>query len=248
MRSNELPKTIAAALALSAPIAAGAAEGGNWDWSITPYLWAASIGTNLEVDVPPVEADNTTRFKDIVSKLNGIVPLHLEGQGSEWGVLSDVLYLSVSQKHEGDRFRTDASQKIGQFELAATWNPAGGARDGFQLFGGLRYLWGTVGIRIDPLATPNGTVDLKLDKDFADLMLGARYTTRVSERWDFTVRGDGSWGSTDGVYGAAARFQYHTSNGAWIFGYRYERQNFGSAGKTLNIDMYGPEIAYAFRF
>ncbi len=240
--------TVAALLGTAIPVSdALAAEDGGWAWSLTPYLWAPSISTSFKIDVPPIEGDNTTRFKDIVSKINFALPLHLEGQGDEWGVLSDVMYLSLSQKTESARFRTDTSQKIGQFELAATWNPGGGAREGFQAFGGLRYIWGQVGLRIDPLFTPNATKDLSVDKGFADLMLGARYTARLSDRWDLTMRGDGSWGSTDGVYGAAGRFAYHTSNGAWLFGYRWQRQNLSTAGKSLTIDLYGPEVAYAFK-
>jgi len=63
-----------------------------------------------------------------------------------------------------------------------------------------------------------------------------------------TLRGDGSWGSTDGTYGADAVFTYATSNGAWVLGYRYLRPKFSDGDREFNVKMYGPEFGYSFKF
>ena len=56
---------------------------------------------------------------------------------------------------------------------------------------------------------------------FYDFMVGARYTWAFSDRWSLTLRGDGSWGDTEGTWNASVLGQYRTGNGSWAFGYRY---------------------------
>ena len=40
--------------------------------------------------------------------------------------------------------------------------------------------------------------------DLNDFMLGARYTWSLSERWGLTLRGDGSFGDTEGTWNTSA--------------------------------------------
>ncbi len=247
MRSNnDRLAAIIAALLFAAPMSTVFAAEGGWDWQIGPVLWAPSLSTSLKLDVPPVETGGTTRFSDVVSKLNFALPLHMEGQGDDWGVLADIQYLSSSQKRTRDNFTTDADQKVGAFELAGVWSPGETRYEGFEVFGGLRYLWAKVDVKITPLGEIGllPTLDVGLDKSFSDFMLGGRYTAKLSDRWSLTLRGDGSWGGTDGVYTASALFGY----GNWQFGYKYQKQKFGAADKSFDIDMYGPVVAYMFKF
>jgi hypothetical protein len=37
--------------------AARAAEGEGWDWMVAPYLWAATIGTDVRTEVPPADTE-----------------------------------------------------------------------------------------------------------------------------------------------------------------------------------------------
>ncbi len=228
--------------------AAFAADSGDWDWSLTPYAWLPAVGTDIHIDVPPIDTGGTTQFSAIRAKLGFTIPLHLEGQGDDWGLLSDLLYLPLSAKTHGEFFSTDTSLDAGIFELAAVWSPGQVRHEGFEVIGGLRYLWASIDFKLIP-ANP----DLPIGKvspgtDYADFMLGARYIAKLSDRWDLTLRGDGSWGSTDGTYGADAVFTYATSNGAWVFGYRYLSLKFGDSDREFNVKMYGPEIGYAFKF
>ena len=80
-------------------------------------------------------------------------------------------------------------------------------------------------------------------------MIGARYTWALSPKWGLTVRGDGSWGDTDGTWNASALVQYHTDGGgSWAFGYRYLEADFENDGDKLGVSLSGPTIGYAFRF
>jgi len=242
---NAMTKLVAALLFAGVPIGAAAED---WDWSLTPYAWLPAVGTDIHIDVPPIDTGGTTQFSAIRPKLGFTIPLHLEAQGDEWGLLSDLLYLPISADRHNDIFSTDTSLDAGIFELAAVWSPSPVRHEGFELIGGLRYLWASVDFKLIPAnpALPSGKISV--DKDYPDFMLGARWTAKLTDRWALTLRGDGSWGSTDGTYGADAVFTYATSNGAWVLGYRYLRLKFSDDDRDFNVKMYGPEFGYSFKF
>jgi len=239
---------IASALLLAcAPISAAYADD-SWDWSLAPYAWLPAIGTSVTADVPPIESDSTTQFSGWAPKLGFTIPLHLEGQGDDFGILSDILYLPLSNDRNGRVFGTKSEFDAGVFELAGVWSPGPVRHDGFEVIGGLRYLWSSLDLKLVPnnSALPSGKITI--DKSYADFMLGVRYLTKLNDRWGFSARADGSWGSTDGTYGATAGFTYATSNGAWVIGYKYLKLKFSSNNAEANARLYGPEFAYNFNF
>src|SRR4249919_3048799 len=81
-----------------------------------------------------------------------------------------------------------------------------------------------------------------------DFMLGVRYTFAFGRNWGLTLRGDGSWGDSDGTWNASALAQYHLQHGSWAFGYRYLDVNLKPNGNRVSINMSGPVVGYAFRF
>jgi hypothetical protein len=245
MRIDNLRMKIAAALLVAgAPLSAFAADGGTWDWVIAPYLWAPAIGTSVHVDVPPVDTGGTTQFSDVVSKLNFALPLHVEGQGDDFGIFADVLYLSLSQERHRELFTTATDQKFGIFELAGVWSPGEQRHEGFEAFGGLRYLWANIDLKIKPVNTALPSASVGVDKSFSDFMVGGRYRTQLSDNWALSLRGDGSWGGTDGIYTASFTFEY----GGWLLGYKYQQQKYGFEDRAVKVNLYGPVVGYAFKF
>ena len=67
--------TIAAVLIA---VAAGAEASDTWQWSITPYLWAADISEDLILD-GDVVGGGDTEFTDLVDKIDSSLQLHFEG-------------------------------------------------------------------------------------------------------------------------------------------------------------------------
>jgi hypothetical protein len=78
-------------------------------------------------------------------------------------------------------------------------------------------------------------------------MLGARYTW-ASDRWGLTLRGDGSFGGTEGTWNASAIGQYRTGNGAWLFGYRYLSVELDNGPSQTELTVMGPIVGYGFIF
>jgi len=63
--------------------AARAAEGEGWNGIVAPYMWAASIGTDVNADASAAGTDSA--FSDIIDKIDGALIARVEGQGDHFG-------------------------------------------------------------------------------------------------------------------------------------------------------------------
>lgn len=234
-------------LSLAMPAQAAADTGGEaWDWYVAPYLWMPSVGVDLNRNMPPF--GNETAFDDIISKIDMALFVHAEGQGDRFGVFGDFIYFSLSDDKTRQVYSSEASLDATVIEVAGVWNVSPERYDGLDLFAGLRYFDVELGLQLDPVNPSFATVDLGTDDSFADAMIGARYNAKLSDRWGVALRGDGSWGDTDGSYSASAMFNYKMGNGAWLFGYRYLEVELPTTAQSVTIDLSGPVVGYAFSF
>jgi hypothetical protein len=240
----------AAALLLVAPFAAQAApqSGSDWDWLVAPYVWAASIGTDVRTVTPPSNASNDVAFDDVLDKLDGVFEVHGEGQGDAFGVLADFTYFGLADEDDHRFLRTESDLDLRLFELAAVWSPGPERFTGLETFAGARIIDLDTTIQFIPYNPAFSGRPLKLGDTFYDVMIGARYTWALSDRWTLTLRGDGSWGDTEGTWNASVVGQYRTRNGGWVFGYKYFDVDLEQGGESLSVSLDGPVIGYAFRF
>ncbi len=219
----------------------------RWDWAVAPYLWATAITTDAEVRGQPVGSE--VDFGDVIDKLDMAFLLHVEGQGDQFGLMADYIYLAVSDDSSSDTFNLDASLDTTIFELAGVWSPGEERFTGFEAFAGLRYLSTEADLKFDLENPALPDQRRTLDKSFTDAMVGARYTAKLTDHWGMTLRGDGSFGDSEGGYSVGAIFQYHTKSGMWALGYRYltvELQT--GSGESLDLTLSGPIVGYAFKF
>lgn len=252
---NAHPKTagiatlacMAASLCFAVP--AHAADDAGWQWMVAPYGWLASIGADADTSHPPSPISNDLTFNDIVDKIDGAFEMHVEGQGGHFGMFADFTYLGLTDHHDLTHFtsKTDLDSRL--FEAAAVWSPGPERFEGFDLFGGLRYIDLDFTLRLYPVDPQFGVASVHTSESWSDFMIGARYTWALSDHWRLTVRGDGSFGDTDGTWNASAVAQYRTKHGAWLFGYRYLDATLKSSdGTRLSVNVNGPQIGYAFIF
>lgn len=226
-----------------------AADGEGWDWMVAPYGWAASIGTDLQVRQPPAGGVSTdTDFDDIVDKIDGAFQIHAEGQGDHFGMFTDFTYLGLADERDRPRFHTESDLDTRLFELAAVWSPGEDRYRGLEVFAGLRYIDVDLTIQADPENPLFNTTTIDGGETFIDFMIGARYTWALSERWGLTVRGDGSFGDTEGTWNTSGVLSYRMKHGAWLFGYRYLSVELETGDSNTDITMSGPMIGYGFRF
>lgn len=235
-------------VALLAPDVAKSQE--RWNWIVSPYLWAVDISTDLETP-PPASAAITRRlsFGDVIDKFDGAFLMHAEGQGEDLGAFVDFIYLGLSQDATRRLFRAETDLDSRLFEAAMVWSPGEERFAGANVFAGLRYLDLDIASAITPsgpLGLPPQRVDL--DESFSDFMLGARYTWALSDRWGLTLRGDGSWGETEGTWNASVVANYKTRSGAWFFGYRYLDVDAEARNISTDLVIKGPALGYGFTF
>lgn len=221
----------------------------RWEWIVAPYGWAVNLDTDLLRTVPPEGGLSTdTRFDDVLDKFDGAFEVHIEGQGDRFGMFTDFTYLGLADAQDRPRFRTESDFDARLFELAAVWSPDSERYRGLDVFAGLRYIDLDLTVRFDPENPAFETSTFDGGDSFNDFMLGARYTWALSERWGLTLRGDGSFGGTEGTWNASAMANYRTTIGAWFFGYRHLMAEMETSTSTVDLTVYGPVIGYGFIF
>jgi hypothetical protein len=232
-------------VALSALPASVRADDG-WDWQLAPYLWAVSIKTDLNEEQPPGE--QTTDFSNILDKFDGAFLGHAEGQGDSFGVFADIVYLGLADDRDFDRLSTQADLDSTIVELALVYSPGPERYRGIEAFGGVRYidLSLDVDVDFDNPAVPDANIGP--ERSYTDFLIGARYHAALSDRWGLSLRGDGSFGDTEGTWSASGIFHYRMSNGAWVFGYRYLDGELATESEAVDITIYGPVVGYSFAF
>ena len=84
---------------------------------------------------------------------------------------------------------------------------------------------------------------------YTDVLVGARYTAELSPTWKLISRVDGSFGDTDGTFGASMMAAWETDRfDSWAFGYRYMNGELGQDGRDIDVTLHGPVVSYAFGF
>lgn len=228
---------------------AHASDSDGWTWMVAPYLWAASISSDLNRTVPPFGSASTdTDFDDIIDKIDGAFQMHAEGQGDNFGLFADITYLSLSDSNDRTRFSSDTDLDNTLFELAAVWNFGEGRYNGLDLFAGLRYIDSDLTVRLDPANPDFNSVKIDASETVNDFMIGARYTWDLSDRWGVTVRGDTSFGDSDGTWNASIVANYKMKHGAWLFGYRYLDISLENNANKVDITLNGVMVGYGFVF
>jgi hypothetical protein len=160
-----MPLLCVAGLSLSAL----AVEEDAWRWTVAPYLWAPSIGTDLAIQSPPSQSSSQQDFGDVIDKIDGVFEIHVEGQGERFGVFADYTYLSLVDGDKHPRFQTRSQLDTVLFELAAFWKPAPARLSGLDVFAGLRYIDSELEFRLTPVNPVFSPVKLAFDKSFSDL-------------------------------------------------------------------------------
>ena len=136
-------------------------------------------------------------------------------------MFTDFTFLGLADSNDRPRFHTESDLDARLFELAGVWSPGEGRYRGWEVFAGLRYIDVDLTVQFDPANPLFNTTTFDSSDSYNDFMVGARYTWALSDRWGLTLRGDGSFGDTEGTWNASAVANYRTAHGAWFFGYRY---------------------------
>ncbi len=230
-----------AALAVLAAIATTPAFSQDWDFKLTPYLWAAGI--DGEVRVGPLNAASSVDFADIVDVLDGAALLRVEAQTDRHGLFGDLTYMSI----EDDEARDSLGGSIG-LEL-----------DSLIFEGAYYYRFGEsraieVGARywdIETTLTPTLLQQRRGKRSWTDGFVGFRSSLELGPNWDWLLRANIGSGGSDFTAGLQMDFRrkFDSGNsldlGLRILDIDYEH-GAGPGALDLNMTFQGLTIGYGF--
>jgi len=278
----QLPAPVGAAPGAGMEAAAGAgagradvipavspAEPGRWSFSISPYLWMASVKTSGSFTPAgmgrTISADVHQSFGDIFKDLNFAIMSGAEARRGLFSLQLDAMYINLLQKESGVR-SVSGPQGLevpintgGKLKLKETMATVTGGYDivrndrGFvQLFGGFRYLglrstldWNFQG----PLGNLARVGSVDSQADIWNGVAGLRGEHALGEGpWKAIYYIDVGAGGSRLTWQALAQVAYVRPWGDIDFGWRTLEFSQGAQNSTADLRMSGPILTLRFRF
>lgn len=210
----------------------GAAGASDWEWNVTPYLWATDVGADVSINDRQV-ADMEIGFDDLADDLELTAQGHIEGRRGRHGVMLDVFYVHLAG--DDKRFALPpplAGEATAEGDLTLTIINAGGVfnprgdGEGFSLLYGGRAVDRDIEVDARFAVAPGVTLarGYAVSETLYDALLGARYIGRLTPRWTYALQADASTGGTELTWDALAGIGYsfgESGRYTLIAGYRY---------------------------
>ena len=213
----------------------------QWDWKLTPYLWAA--GLDGSATVGPVRGDVSVDFSDVLDILRGGALLRLEAQADRHGIYGDLVYLRLKEKNARDTIGGSLELKLDAVIAEGAYFYRVGSRYALEL--GVRY-WD-----FETTLRPALLPEVKRANDFVDGFIGFRSEFDITDQWDLLFRGNVGGGGSDFSAGLQIDFRRRFANGNTLdIGYRaldidYENGE-GLRAVGLDLSMHGLAVGYTF--
>ena len=217
----------------------------QWQFEITPYVFAA--GVKATTGVSGVTADIDLSFNDIVNHLDFYGAALFEARRGPWTFGLDSFY--VRMKDEKAAYRSGPVGLVGanaDLNLQLTqqiYQPFLGYRlsDGkvrFDVIGGARYTNINVDLGLTTSTTapllPGGERNVNTTKSWWDPIVGVRADVPLAEKWSIFGYADTGIGENT-TYQAIAGVKWQISHMvSTSLGYRYLRQNYDSGNFHWN--------------
>ncbi len=200
----------------------------EWNYQLTPYLWASSLdGTTA---VAGQEVDFSADFSDLVSYLDAGIAAHFTAQSETWGYFIDGNFVKLSADELGLKGGIDAAvdQKIVEAGISYSLS------DQFDIIAGGRYQKVDEDITVPIIGTLNG------GDSWIDGFIGATWQPVNTDKWTLKLRGDIGAGDSDSVWQAAIGGGYRF-NKTWsiLLAYRYLSTDFESEKFKWDVDQSG---------
>ncbi len=199
-----------------------AAETNNWNFMIEGYALASSIDGDAGVG-RVVNAEVDVGFDDILDNLELAAMVHAEAfHENNWGVIFDYGFMNLASDKAlrfGGAVDVDARQGVMELFVARKFLLQKGHID---IYAGVRWWENEVNIDINPAILP-GSVEINVEKDWVDPVIGIRWLHPLSEKWTLTMRGDvGGFGiASDSTWLVSAGAQYKF-NQSWKLDLKYK--------------------------
>lgn len=246
--------------AILAFLATGTARAEEWQWMVTPYIWASDMSVDVK-GVNGASIGSDLDFSDLLDKIDFAVMGHVEGRRGSVGFFLDLTYLATSDKYQVDRhpqipddteIKTNLDTML--FEAAGFVRPFG-ENSPLELLAGVRTISMDLELKATLPAPISTTEKFKGDETLVDVFAGARMLVPLTEHVSLSLRGDVATGDTDFTWNLVGVLGYtfgQEQQYSALAGYRYlnidlkDADGPGEADTDLTIR--GPMAGFTFRF
>jgi opacity protein-like surface antigen len=223
----------------------------GWRFALSPYVWFTGVSGDATVrsQTDSIQAD----FGDLFDNLKFAFSGFAEARNGRFSIVTDIMYYNLSQgiplpglgEYSGGstRLQTTEVAAIGLFTLAEA--PA----YRLEMGGGVRLWWMTNEINLDAGKLPARSV--RSTSNWADPIISARGTFRLSDTWSATLYGDvGGFGlGSELTWQALATIDWRvTQNISASIGYRWIYIDYAKGEAEVSMNMTGPIIGATLRF
>jgi hypothetical protein len=268
---NRIP-TLVCMLALISASPAIAQEGnnsaGDWQFSLTPYVWLPSMSGTLKFNPPPGSAGSPTveaGVENYLQHLEMALMLSGEARKGDLAIFTDVIYVDFSGEHGSVKSvsgpgglveiplnsSTQTGVKGVVWELAASHVVSRSEAHTIELLGGVRYLG--VETSVDwqfsaPISLLPQSASLTQKTDLWDAIVGFRGRVHFGDHWFVPYYLDAGTGDSELTWQAQAGLGYSFDWGDILLAYRH--LSYDQSGDKLIQDAHlsGPGLGAIFRF
>ena len=231
-------------LCIALPVASNAAdtEAEKWRFTISPYLWVASIYGSTGAEGIDSGVDTGYNFLSL-DNLEGAFFIAASASKGRWTIQTDIVFLKFADEGDFDPFTANIDLDGHVLELSGAYRP--GSFEYTEVVFGLRQ----VSLNLDVGLTP-GPQGIQ-SQDWLDPLIGIRHVRPLGERWQARIRLDlGGFGvSSDltfnGLLGADFNMTKHSS---LFMGYRYLTLDFEEDGFLADLTAEGLVLGVEFSF
>ena len=238
----EMKSGLGFALLFTATLWSATAKADDWSFEVTPYIWAPSFDTSLDIGPnPPV--DSSTSLLDI---LDGAFLVYGEARRGAWTILGEFNYLDLS-----DAFGKIPSGSLAGIEVSGIMASIS-AGYAFYDHPDLR-VEGMAGLRAWDLDATTSVLSFETttSKSWVDPLIGLRFKAPLTENLDLSgLANIGGFGvGSDFQWEAIAKVDWSVSDLMTLSaGYRHLDVDFNDNGTVIDMEMSGPFIAVGFKF
>ena len=196
-------------------------ESDQWQFTVTPYLWLATIKGTTGSTADPAASSTNYNFLSL-DNLDSAFFIAASASRGRWTIQTDIVFLNFSDSFALGPLGTEIDLKGDVFELSGAYRLRN--LEHTELLFGVRRVALDLGISLT--SGPQGSSK----QDWLDPVIGLRHIRPLGRRWHTVIRADvGGFGvSSDftfnGVAGAAFNMTEHSS---LFLGYRYLTLQFG---------------------
>jgi len=239
---RQFPVPIILIFALGSTSNAEESAGDKWQFTITPYLWIASIQGSSGADGVDTGIDIGYTLLSL-DNFEGALFLGASATRNRWTIQTDIVYLKFADNFTVGPLDTAIDLEGTVLELSAAYRPAGFEHT--EIIFGMRQVSLETGVSLT--TGPQGLQK----KTWLDPLVGLRYIRPLGQRWRAIARADlGGFGvSSELTFNAIVGADFNmTKHSSFFLGYRYLTLDFKEDDYLADLTAEGFALGVEFSF